>query len=194
MITIKLKSNGTGRYDDVSPVIITDRKLLLKIALPNVNGDFYFVAENNGATIKRLLSENGEVALEKLSAGELNAEVKHYLKGTLIKTYKIEPLLLIEADGDVSAEPEFSALDRRICSVESDLNVFKKANKERAEAQNAVIARATKNLAALIRFALKAYGASPFLGGGTADKFAEEFGFVLAAEEINQIKGETDND
>ena len=54
MTTIKLKSNGIGRYNDVSPVIITDRKLNLKIALPPVNGDFYFVAENNGTTQKRL--------------------------------------------------------------------------------------------------------------------------------------------
>lgn len=197
MTTINLKSNGVGRYDDVSPVIITDRKLNLKIALPHVNGDFYFVCENNGATQKRLLPKNGEIALENLTAGELTAEVKHYVKGSLVKVYKIEPLILKEVDGSISAEPEISALDRRICAVESGLNAanrdlteINKSVAEQSEKLNKRLARVNKNLAALIRFAFKAYNASLFLGGGTADRFAEEFGFELTDEEINIIKGE----
>ena len=201
MTTIKLKSNGIGRYDDVSPVIITDKKLDIKIALPNVNGDFYFVCENNGVTIKRLLPENGETELENLTAGELNAEVKHYVKGSPVKVYKVEPLILKEVDGNIKAEPEFSALTRRICAVESGLNATERewsavnrATEEQSEKLYERLMRADKNITALIRFAFKAYNASPFLGGGTAEKFAEEFGFELSADEINKIKGETDND
>lgn len=194
MTTITLKSNGVGRYNDVSPVIITDRKLNLKIALPPVNGDFYFVAENNGTTQKRLLPQNGEIALENLTAGELNAEIRHYVKGALVKVYKVEPLILKEVDGNIKAEPEFSALDRRICAVESDLVAAKQTAEDRAEELGKKLMRAKKSLCALIRFAFKAYNASPFLGGGTADRFAEEFGFDLPEDEIKTIKGETDND
>lgn len=189
MKTIKLKSNGMGRYEDVSPCIITDRKLTLKIALPPVNGDFYLVTENNGEIRKRLLPKSGETELENLSAGELNAEVKHYLKGSLIKVYKMEPLLLKEVDGEVSVEPEIAALDRRICAIEHDLEGFKKTTDERSEKHTRRFVRANKNIAALIRFAFKAYNASPFLGGGTVDKFAEDFGLELSDEEINLIKG-----
>lgn len=193
MKTIKLKSNGVGRYDDVSPFIITDRKLTLKIALPPVNGDFYLIAENNGATQKRLLPKSGETELENLFAGELNAEVKHYLKGSLIKVYKIEPLLLKEADDKVYILPEIAALDRRICAVERNLEGAKKTAEERAEKHNKRLVRANKNVAALIRFAFKAYNASPFLGGGTVDKFAEDFGLELTEEEIDLIKGGNQN-
>ena len=31
-------TNGLGRYDDVSPFIITDNKLEIKVELPNYNG------------------------------------------------------------------------------------------------------------------------------------------------------------
>ena len=197
MKTINLKSNGVGRYDDVSPLIITDRKLPLKIALPPVNGDFYFVAENNGSTQKLLIPSNGEITLENLTAGELSAEVKHYVKGTLVKVYKVEPLLLKEIDGNITAELEIAALDRRICANESDLTEIKGSvleNKQATEERTAEIKknvlRANKNISALIRFAIKAYSVSPFLGGGTVDKFAEEFGFDLTDEDINLIKGE----
>ncbi len=193
MTTIKLKSNGIGRYNDVSPVIITDRKLNLKIALPPVNGDFYFVAENNGTTQKRLLPQNGEIALENLTAGELNAEIRHYVKGALVKVYKVEPLILKEVDGNIKAEPGFSALDRRICAVESDLVAAKQTAEDRAEELGKKLMRAKKSLCALIRFAFKAYNTSPFFAGGTAEKFAEEFGFELTDEEINIIKGDNRN-
>lgn len=194
MKTIMLKSNGVGRYDDVTPYIITDRKLNIKIALPQVNGDFYFVTENNGATQKRLLPLDGGISLDNLTAGELNAEVKHYVKGSLVKVYKIEPLMLKEVDGAISAEPEISVLDRRICAVESGFNIANQTAAERAEKLDKKLIRANKNINALIRFAFKAYNASPFLGGGTADKFAEEFGYELAEEEIKFIEGENKND
>lgn len=194
MKTITLKSNGVGRYDDGTPYIITGRKLNIKIALPQVNGDFYFVCENNGITQKRLLPSDGGISLDNLTAGELNAEVKHYVKGSLVKVYKIEPLMLKEVDGAISAEPEISALDRRICAVESGFTIANQTAAERAEKLDKKLMRANKNINALICFAFKACNASPFLGGGTADKFAEEFGFELTDEGIKFIEGENEND
>ena len=50
MRLIKLKSNGLGRYDDVSPFLVTDNKLEIKVELPGFNGEFYLITENNGKT------------------------------------------------------------------------------------------------------------------------------------------------
>lgn len=55
MKTITLKYNGLGRYDDVSPFIITDNSLKLKIVLPEQSGEYYLITENNGNKEQRLL-------------------------------------------------------------------------------------------------------------------------------------------
>ncbi|MDE6667156.1 MAG: hypothetical protein K2K38_02265, partial [Clostridia bacterium] len=74
MKIIKLKPNGVGRYDSVSPFIVTDSRLELQIEFPNFNGEFYLVYEIDDKTDKRLLPRSGQIVLENLSAGELNAE------------------------------------------------------------------------------------------------------------------------
>ncbi len=194
MRTIVLKSSGVGRYDDVSPFMITDNKLQIKVELPNYNGEFYFVAESNGAVQKLLLPQDGEITLTGLVAGELYAEVKHYLKGTLIKSYKVEPLLLKEADGTLAAMPEIEALTRRICAVERDFAEYKQAaeNKEKEQAER--LKNAEENLLALVRFAFKDNTENPYLSGGTLDKFMKEYGFNLPEEQIKLIKGENSNE
>ena len=48
MRIIQLKPNGVGRYDDVSPFMITDNMLELETDLPPLNGEFYITTENNG--------------------------------------------------------------------------------------------------------------------------------------------------
>ena len=108
MKLITIKSNGLGRYDDVSPFVMTDGKLELKVVLPVSNGEFFFIAENNEVKFKKVLAEDGRVHLDGLTAGELKAEVKHYLKGELIKCYKIEPLILKEVDCNLSGTPEIA--------------------------------------------------------------------------------------
>ena len=134
MRTIKLRVNGLGRYDDVSPFIVTDNELLLKIELPNFNGEFYFVAELNGAQIRKRISEDGSVYVGELSAGELFAEVKHYLHGELIKTYKVEPLLLKEVDGTVHAMPEIELLKDEISALKKELAEVKEWHADSVEA------------------------------------------------------------
>ena len=189
MRIINLKPNGVGRYDDVSPFIITDKKLALKINLPNVNGEFFLVSENNGEKIKRLLPGNGEITLEGLSAGELNAAVKHYLKGGLIKTYTVEPLVLIEVDGELSAEPEIAALRRDLDELKETLAKERKNAAERDE----LLEKLKANELALIRFAFSDYSVNAFLKGGSFENFVKEYGFELD-EELNSIKGEKKDD
>ncbi len=194
MRTIVLKSSGIGRYEDVSPFMITDNKLQIKVELPNYNGEFYFVAESNGAVRKLLLPRNGEITLTGLAAGELNAEVKHYFKGMLIKSYKVEPLLLKEADGTLAAMTEIEALNRRICAVERDFAEFKQAAEIKGKEQAERLKNAEENLLALVRFAFKDNTDNPYLSGGTLDKFIKEYGFNLPEEQIKLIKGENSNE
>lgn len=187
MRTINLKPNGVGRYDDVSPFMIADKGLELKIDLPNFNGEFYLVAENNGKAFKMLLSRNGVIALNELTAGELNAEIKHYLKGELIKTYKIEPLLLKEVDGTLSATPEIAELMAEISALDKSFKEYKQTADSRE-------LRAKNNVIALIKFAFKDYKENVYLGGGTLEDFIKEFGFELSEEELKEIIGGDIND
>lgn len=187
MKIIKLKPNDVGRYDNVSPFIITDNRLELQIDFPNYNGEFYLVYEINGKTDKHLLPRSGQIVLENLTAGQFNAEVKHYVQGELIKTYKVEPLLLKEVDSALSALPEIEELNRYICAVERDFKEYKQATIVALE-------RAEKNLLALARFAFKDYENNVYLNGGTMQDFVNEFGFELTEKQIKIIKGEKEDD
>lgn len=180
MQVITIKSNGLGRYDDVSPFIMTDRELELKIVLPVSNGEFFFLAENNEAKFKKVLAEDGRVSLDGLTAGELKAEVKHYLRGELIKCYKVEPLILREVDCNLSGTPEIVELRQKTGELAKSLAALKTALEEREKALN------TK-LAALLRFAYADYKDNIFLTGGTVDEFLKEFGVELSEEERKEI-------
>ena len=182
MRTIILKPSGVGRYDDVSPFLITDNRLELKIELPNLNGEFYLVAENNGKSLKLLLPRGGVVAPDGLTAGEFNAEVKHYLKGELIKTYKVEPLLLKEVDGTLSALPEIAELKAQISALDKSFAQYKQAAELRE-------LRAKNNVVALAKFAYKDYKENVYLGGGSVEDFINEFGLDFTKEELKEIFG-----
>lgn len=194
MKTIKLKSNGLGRYDDVSPFLVTDNRLEIKVELPGYNGEFYLITENNGKTEKRLVPRDGTVTIEGLTAGELNTAVKHYLKGALIREYKVEPLLLKEADGNLSALPELAELKAELNGLERQYAALSAAFGKYKEETNAQSEKLNNNVSALIRFAYKDYNTNVFLGGGTADEFVNGFGFALGEEEIKSLNGGNKND
>lgn len=131
MRKIKLKSNGIGRYDNVSPFLIESGSLELAIELPAISGEFYFVTELNGKQTVKPIARGSSVTLSGLQAGELRAEVKHYLRGELIEVYKVEPLLLKAVEKDLSAMPEFALLTGELAVL-----------KERTEAMEKCLAEA----------------------------------------------------
>lgn len=159
MRTIELKSYGVGRYDDVSPFIITDNKLQLKIELPAQSGEFYFIGKNGDRDVKRLIPSNGELTLEKFTAGELRADVKHYFKGEIIKTYQVEPLLLKEVDGNLSADPVIPALKKELESAKDNIGALEKKNTKLEQ----VTAKLTRQVEALTNFAKKCISAIPYI-------------------------------
>lgn len=193
MKTIKFNQNGTGRYDDVSPFIITDKSLKLKIALPEQSGEYYLVTENNGNKEQRLLGGDVTV-IDNLTAGEFNAAVEHYFKGELIKTYRIEPLILKEVNGEISAEPEIIALKSEIAEMKTALSELGADIKDKAQELEQWKLKAIRNISALIRFAYTDNSVNVYLEGGTAREFTERFGFDLNEQEIKEIFGGEENE
>jgi len=199
MKTIKFNQNGTGRYDDVSPFILADGKLEIKIALPQLSGEFFFIAENNGKQFKKVIPQDGVIALDGLTAGELTAEVKHYLKGVLIKNYKVEPLILREVDGSLSATPEFIELQAVISALKAELAALahtvaqeKQAAEKRTEVLNEWSAHVNIKLDALMNFAYDDYSKNVYLSGGDVEQFCKEYGFETKEEKF--ITGGKDNE
>lgn len=198
MKAISLKPNGVGRYDDVSPFIIADNQLKLKIQLPNVNGEFYLVTDCGGNIQKIKLDKDGDAVIYGICAGQFIAQVKHYLKGELIKTYKIEPLLLKEVDGSISAEPEIIALTRenialkealaeereRAAKLEKTVEELKLSEELRDEWAK----RVENKIKALCLFAFTDYRQNVYLDGGSLNDFAAKFGFEFTEEEIELLK------
>lgn len=121
MKTITIKPRMLGRYDDVSPFIIADRALEISVRLPETSGEFFFVSELNGKTEKHEIRRDGTITIENLTAGELHSEVKRYLRGMLIETFRIEPLILTEADSSISATPEILNLRKEITYLKKSL-------------------------------------------------------------------------
>ena len=175
MKLIKLRC-GVGRYDDVSPFILVDGKLELKIELPQLKGDYYLITDN-GKQNKILLPVDGKVTLENLTEGELNMSVKHYFKGELIREYKIEPLVLKNIDGNISADPEIIELKKELSELKKEFVQYKQSIEQHEKLINA-------KLLALLKFAIKDYSENAFLGYGTLDEFISEFHVELTDEEI----------
>ena len=184
MKTVILKPNGVGRYDDASPFIITDNQLQLKIELPAVYGEFYFVGVLGEVKIKKLIPTGSALTLCDLTAGELCAEVKHYLKGELIKTYRIEPLLLKEVDSTLTAEPLFDELVSRVEKLEKSIESLKISEKQRTEWAKSVEGK----IKALCLFAFTDYQQNVYLDGKDLNDFIKRFGFEFTEKEIEFLK------
>lgn len=184
MRTVKLNNIGIGRYDDVSPFIITNGEIQMNIELPSYNGEFYLTAENNGRKFKQKLINGGTVIIDNLTAGELKAEVKHYVKGELVKVYKIETLLIKELDMNLSVSPEITAINERITNLNSRLEslaeTISNSGKEQMRLHNHVLG--------LLKFAYSDYTKNVYLSGGKFADFIKEFGFEITDEEKRIIE------
>lgn len=183
MKKINLKSNGIGRYDDASPFLIERGALELEIELPDKSGEFYFVAELNGKKTTKPLVGGSPVTLTDLTAGELKAAVKHYLRGELIEVYKIEPLLLKTVEKELSAMPEIALLTGEIAALKKEVAALKTTADERFEATTEGFRGVTdwqrESDGALLSFAYAVYENSPLLNckGLSFVQFAEALGF-----------------
>lgn len=190
MKTITIKSKGLGRYDDVSPFLVEGGELELKIKLPNLSGEFFFVSELNGKSKEaNPIPHDGAVALTGLEAGELHAEVKHYMRGQLVETYKVEPLLLKAVDTQLSAMPEIAFLTAECQALrektEETAKALTRANERADEAEK----HSRERDIAFLSYAWADYQNNVQLNAKnlSLEEFAAALGYKLTEEELEQI-------
>ena len=170
-------NNGVGRYGESAPFLLDENKISLQIIHPNLFGEFVLIVENNGSSQQIGIPNNGIVTVENLTAGELKGIIKHCLKGTIIKEYELEPLVLCESGGRLTCTPEFTWLKSRIKDLEVMLITTRAA------------------LIATIKVAWEDYSKSPYMDGKGWEAFITKYGYTdLSDEEIKIIKGEDNND
>ena len=120
MKTIQLK-NGMGRYSDVSPFPLGELELEIS-GIPDISADFRFVAKCNGAKCAQetvsATQNRVTIPADKLSAGRFSCHVEQYVRGELVKVFKVEDLFVTDLAGELEADPEIAQLFRRVESLE----------------------------------------------------------------------------
>lgn len=190
MRTITIKSKGLGRYDNVSPFLVESETLELKIVLPNLNGEFFFVSELNGKSGgAKLIPPSGTINLTGLVAGELHAEVKHYLHGEIIETYKVEPLLLKAVDTQLSATPEIAFLMGECQALREKLEAAEKTLTEAATREEEANKLNRERDIAFLSYAWADYQNNVQLNAKnlSLSDFAAVLGYDLTEEELKKI-------
>ena len=195
MRSITIKSDRVGRHDDVSPFLVGRGDLELKIELPEKSGEFYFTFELNGKIGKPIyIPRGGTIVVGELSAGELRAEVKHYLRGTLLEVYKVEPLLLKAVERGLSATPEIALLTDKIALLAGKTEELKKETEELKKSLTEERENARKAVRELVlSFLSYAYAEYVFdvqlnARSLSAEEFARALGYELSKEELEEIK------
>lgn len=187
MRTVKIYANDIGRYNDVSPFLVEEGVLELKIELPRVSGEFFIVAELNGKNTVKKISNSGMVTLEISETGELSTEVKHYIRGELIEVFKIEPLLLKAVDKELSAMPEIAILKEEISNIKKELSDFSiEAKNEIKELKESSF----KTVAAFLSFAYAEYQNDLQLNAKSLsfEEFLCKLGYSVESFSIEQIE------
>lgn len=195
MRTIHLKARALGRYDDVSPFLLPAEGLEIQVVLPNERGgELFFVADQYGERNVYRVPQDGVFTLHGLRAGELRAEVRRYLRGVLVEVFRVEPLLISEADGALYASPEIETLTARIEEAEKEIYGLQKKLDEEQELRKEQAELFTSRLASLYAFAWRIYSADVFVNtkGLTAEDFLHELGVEEESivEFIQNFKGE----
>ena len=196
MKTIEFKQYGMGRYDDVSPFPLGDLEIEL-VGIPTYSGEFRLVALCNGrkcadntvsATQNRVI-----IPRDKLTAGRFSCSVSHYSKGTEVKRFPIEDLLISELNTDIYADPEIAKMERRILDLERQAEAERKARLQADSEAKEAIEYAQAIALGLVKFAFEDYRENVYLHGGTFDEFIESYGIDISKipeEKIKEIKGE----
>lgn len=196
MKTIQLKMNGMGRYGDVSPFPMGDLEIEL-VGIPSYSGEFRFVALCNGAkcTESTVSAAQNRVKIprDKLTSGRFSCFVSHYSKGTEVKRFPVEDLLITELNASVSADPEIADMSRRIAALERQAEEERKARVQTDMEAKETIEYALDIALALVKFAFEDYRENVYLHGGSFEEFLQTYGIDLSkisAEKIKKIKGE----
>ena len=196
MKTIQLKANGTGRYGDASPFPVGDLDLEL-IGIPSYSGEFRFLGFCNGAKCAEstvsAAQNRVKIPRDKLTAGRFSCFVSHYSKGTEVKRFPVEDLLITDLNGGACADPEIAQMSRKIAVLEQQEQSLLKEFIAEKQARKEAEEYARKIALGLLKFAYEDYRENVYLHGGTFEEFLQAYGLDLSKfpeEKIKEIKGE----
>lgn len=199
MKRIQLKQYGVGRYEDVSPFPLGDLEIEL-LGIPSYSGEFRFVAHCNGVKCAEstvsATQNRVKIPRDKLNAGRLSCFVSHYGKGTEVKRYLVEDLIVSELETDLFAYPEIADMEQRIEKLSASLAAEKAARIRLEEKSGEDIAYTREIVLGLLKFAFEDYRENVYLHGGTFEEFLQCYGIDLSEipeEKIKKIKGEKEN-
>lgn len=146
MKTIKLKY-GKGRYTDTCPFVISDDLEMTLEGIDAINAQVVSLVKNN-TYFETFNGMSFTVPRDSLSAGTLDMEVGVYLRGELISTFRVEPLIL--RDAELHAEPFTPAVQAKFDELGQRLDDYiKRAQTQMQEL--ATVITSLKNEVELIK-------------------------------------------
>lgn len=187
MRNIVLKRGSVAVYDDGAPFLAELGELSLCFTLPDPNGDYFAVTGKK----KYAIGKDGRVSIP-VEPGELCLAVKRYIGGRLVESYAVEPLEIKSVDGNVTAFPEISVLQKQVVELTAELKAQREENAKEVEKVRQEMKREIRTLvAAFLSFAWAEYEYDVQLNAKnlTAEKFVAMLGYSVTDEEMEKIKG-----
>lgn len=187
MRNIVLKRGSVAVYDDGAPFLAEFGELSLCFTLPDPNGDYFAVTGKK----KYAIGKDGHVSIP-VEPGELCLAVKRYIGGRLVESYAVEPLEIKSVDGNVTAFPEISVLQKQVMELTAELKAQREKNAKEVEKVRQEMKRELRTLvAAFLSFAWAEYEYDVQLNAKnlTAEKFVAMLGYSVTDEEMEKIKG-----
>lgn len=116
MRTLTLKRGGLTSWDDGSPFVLPGDLEVTLAGDVKENGEYVTVVSGNGGkyTYK---GTNITIPSEILVPGTLELTVTWLYKGVEMMRYRVDELLITEADGQLSATPEMTAVNTEITAL-----------------------------------------------------------------------------
>lgn len=187
MRNIVLKRGSVAVYDDGAPFLAELGELSLCFTLPDPNGDYFAVTGKK----KYAIGKDGHVSIP-VEPGELCLAVKRYIGGRLVESYAVEPLEIKSVDGNVTAFPEISVLQKQVVELTKACEAQREENAKEVEKVRQEMKREIRTLvAAFLSFAWAEYEYDVQLNAKnlTAEKFVAMLGYSVTDEEMEKIKG-----
>ena len=187
MRNIVLKRGSVAVYDDGTPFLAELGELSLCFTLPDPNGDYFAVTGRK----KYAIGKDGCVSIP-VEPGELCLAIKRYIGGRLVESYAVEPLEIKSVDGNVTAFPEISVLQKQVVELTAELKAQREENAKEVEKVRQEMKREIRTLvAAFLSFAWAEYEYDVQLNTKnlTAEKFVAMLGYSVTDEEMEKIKG-----
>lgn len=119
-----------GKYVDGNIYPLTDENLIIKVNHSKIDGEQMFFIMKNDKESKKGIILNDEFIINRdfLRIGKLSIKIEIVILGNVVKTYKVEDLIIKEINGEIKSIPEIDNMrieinDMRERLIETNKNV-----------------------------------------------------------------------